>query len=79
MSEISLDNPYIVTTNYTKFIISNIEIKFNEPAKVLIQLLQDEPASLILFKTIEIPVEIYEGWSYSQEQIITYIKNSLQQ
>lgn len=78
MSEISLDNPYVVSTNYTKFIISNIEIKFNQPAKVLIQLLQDEPASQVLFKTIEIPVEVYEGWSYNQEQIIIYIKNSLQ-
>lgn len=79
MSEISLENPFIVTTNYTKFIISNIEIKFNQPAKVLVQLLQDEPASIGLYKTIEIPVEAYENWSYNQEQIITYIKNYLQQ
>ena len=79
MSEIPLDNPYIVSTNYTKFIITNIEIKFGLPAIITIQLLQDEPASLVLYKTIEIPVAVYEGWQYDQTQIINYVKNSLQQ
>jgi hypothetical protein len=79
MSEIPLDNPYIVITNYTKFTITNIEIKFGLPAIVTIQLIQDEPASLVLYKTIEIPVDVYEGWQYDQTQIINYVKNSLQQ
>jgi hypothetical protein len=79
MSEISLDNAYVVSTSYTKFIITNIEIKFGNPAKITVQLMQDEPASLVLFKTIEIPTEVYEYWQFDQTQIINYVKNSLQQ
>lgn len=79
MSEIPLDNPYIVSTNYTKFVITNIEIKFGLPAIITVQLMQDEPASPVLYKTIEIPVGIYEGWYFDQTQIINYVKNSLQQ
>jgi hypothetical protein len=79
MSEINLDTPYVVSINYNRFIITNIEIKFGEPAKITVQLLQETPASQCLYKTIEIPAQTYEGWKFDQTQIINYVKNSLQQ
>lgn len=77
MSENILDTPYSIQTIYTKFIIISIDIQFNEPAIINIRLLQDEPVSASLVKTISIPVEIYEGWQFSQIQIINYVKNYL--
>lgn len=80
MTEILFDADVVITTSitYSKFIVRNIEIKFDEPAKVDIMLIQKIPVSIPLYETVEIPVEIYTGWQYDQMQIVDYCKTYLQ-
>jgi hypothetical protein len=75
--EFSFDNDITVTTvkTYTKFFIRNIDIRFNEPARVDILL---KGADCFEYETVEIPVEIYTGWQYDQMQIVDYCKTYLQ-
>jgi len=69
-------NVVIITKRtYTKFIIRNIDIKFNEPAKVEVLL---KGAGIVEYETIEIPVETYTNWQFNQEQIVYYCKNYLE-
>lgn len=80
MTEILFDADVVITTSitYSKFVIRNIEIKFGEPAKVDIMLIQKTEATIPLYEIISIPVEIYTAWQYDEEQIITYCKTYLQ-
>lgn len=78
MSEINFDTTVIRTTTYTKFVINNIEIKFGQPAKIDVMLLQSEPASAPLYEIIYIPLETYTNWQYNESTIIDYCKTFLQ-
>ena len=72
-----LDTPFIITTTYTKFVITSIEIEFGLPAIVRVQLLQDDIGTNSIFKNIEIPVNVYENWMFDKTQIINYINSQL--
>lgn len=78
MSYINFDTNVTRTTIYIKFIITKIEIKFGEPAKIDVMLLQNEPASTPLYQTIYIPVETYTNWQYNESTITDYCKTFLQ-
>jgi hypothetical protein len=80
MTEILFDADVVITTSitYSKFIVRNIQIKFGEPAKVDVMLIQKIPVSIPLYETIIIPIEVYTLWQYDEEQIINYCKNYLQ-
>ena len=72
-----LDVPFIISTTYTKFIITSIEIEFGLPAIVRVQLLQDDIALNSIFKIIEIPANVYENWQFDKTQIINYVNTQL--
>jgi hypothetical protein len=80
MTEILFDADVVITTTitYSKFIVRNIDIKFDEPAKVEVMLIQTNPVQIPLYETVEIPVEIYTGWQYDKQQIIDYCKTYIQ-
>ena len=80
MTEILFDADVVITTviSYSKFIVRNIDIKFDEPAKVDVMLIQTNPAQIPLYETIEIPVETYTSWQYDKQQIIDYCKTYIQ-
>jgi hypothetical protein len=78
MSEINFDTNVTRTKTYTKFVVNNIEIKFGEPAKIDVMLLQNQPASPPLYETIYIPVETYTNWQYNENTITDYCKTFLQ-
>jgi len=72
-----LDVPFVISTSYTKFIITSIEIEFGLPAIVRVQLLQDDLGLNSIFKIIEIPANVYENWQFDKIQIINYINTQL--
>lgn len=72
-----LDVPFVISTSYTKFIITSIEIEFGLPAIVRVQLLQDDIALNSIFKIIEIPANVYENWQFDKIQIINYVNTQL--
>lgn len=79
--EIPFDMDVVITTSitYSKFTIRNIEIKFGEPAKVDVMLIQKIPVSTPLYDTIFIPVDIYTNWTYNENTIKDYVKNYIQE
>jgi hypothetical protein len=79
--EIPFDMDVVITTSitYSKFVIRNIEIKFGEPAKVDVMLIQKIPVSTPLYETIFIPVDIYTNWAYDENTIIDFVKNYIQE
>jgi len=72
-----LNIPFVITTSYTKFVITSIEIEFGLPAIVRVQLLQDDIALNSIFKIIEIPAIVYENWQFDKTQIINYVNTQL--
>jgi hypothetical protein len=80
MTEILFDADVVITTSitYSKFIVRNIDIKFDEPAKVDVMLIQKIPVSIPLYETIEIPLEVYTAWQYDKQQIIDFCKTYIQ-
>ena len=72
-----LDTAFVISTSYTKFIITSIEIEFGLPAIVRVQLLQDDIALNSIFKIIEIPANVYENWQFDKTQIINYVNTQL--
>jgi hypothetical protein len=72
-----LDVPFVISTSYTKFIITSIEIEFGLPAIVRVQLLQDDLGLNSIFKIIEIPANVYENWQFDKIQIINYVNTQL--
>jgi len=81
MSEILFDMDVVITTSitYSKFVIRNIEIKFTEPAKVDVMLIQKIPVSTPLYETIFIPIDIYTNWQYNEDTITEFVKNYIQE
>jgi len=81
MSEIPFYMDVLITTSitYSKFVIRNIEIKFTEPAKVDVMLIQKIPVSTPLYDTIYIPIDIYTNWKYDENTIIDFVKNYIQE
>lgn len=79
MSEIPLDINIVKSIVYSSFIVRNITIRFNEPAKVDLMLIPLVPVTEPAYETIYIPVDQYTHWQYDENVIIDYCKTYLQE